>query len=412
VAQHARRSTRARSRGLLVRGFGIVLGLILGVGVILAASAPLALADPRVALTPGALAVSMAPSTSFAWPTEGSGAVAVPALGVNEAGPTQTPAPIASLTKLMTAYVVLQHLPLSTGESGPCLVTTAADVATYNADQHSDQSSVKVVAGTTLCELDLLNGLFVHSANNFAELLVQLCGLDDTTFISEMNAAARTLGMTETTYVDVSGIGVGDVSTAQDQMLVVVPLMANPLVRTIVAQTSVEIPGAGVVRTYTPLLGTKGVVGIKSGRTDEAGGCDAMALMDQRAGEPLLIYSVVLGQRHGDLLTAAGDAAYALATSAERQIVVATVRSGQSIGSVGWSGSTSVAVVNGTRWFVWWRTAPTLLVKWRAIGSTVPAGQVVATLAVPPCEHCTAFGTAEVTTQAAIEQPPWWNGLR
>ena len=82
--------------------------------------------------------------------------------------------PIASLTKMMTAYVVLKKLPLAQGETGPCITVTSDDVANYEQMKSATSRAVLVVAGEQLCEIDLLNGLLVHSASNYAVLLANM----------------------------------------------------------------------------------------------------------------------------------------------------------------------------------------------------------------------------------------------
>ncbi len=344
-------------RGTFPRLAGALLGVALGSTIVISTALPLAWASATLHLKPAAFAMRSAPSTQFAWPMIGSGAVAIPRLGVSFASSAEPIAPIASLTKLMTAYVVLHRLPLSLSSSGPCLIVSSDDVATYQRDVADDQSVIKVNAGTELCERDLLNGLFVHSANNFAELLVRLCGFTETDFVAAMNHNAHGLAMDSTTYVDVSGVDPRDRSTAADLMKVVIPLMNVPLVRQIVAQSTVQIPGAGTVTTYTPMLGMNGVVGIKSGRTDDAGGCDAMAVLTRRGQSTFLTYSVVIGQRGPNLLKAAGTAARALAQSAISQVVSQTWRRGSQLGTVGWPNAHSPVLVAHTVTALWWRAS-------------------------------------------------------
>jgi len=115
---------------------------------------------------------------------------------------------------MMTAWVVLHRLPLVAGESGPCLTVNAADVALYNNDIDNDLSSVKIIPGVTLCENLLLRGMLVHSAADYAQLLVVLAGMHEPTYVAAMNQAARSLGLHNTGYVDVTGISNGDRSTA------------------------------------------------------------------------------------------------------------------------------------------------------------------------------------------------------
>ena len=136
-------------------------------------------------------AVSTTPaSASLAWPKVGEAAFDIPALGV-EGTHDNYPVPIASLTKMMTAYVALQHLPLSSGETGPCHIVTDDDLETYNELIGQDASSVPVVAGEQLCESDLLNGVLVHSAANYAVMLANMVSSTNESFVELMNEEAQ-----------------------------------------------------------------------------------------------------------------------------------------------------------------------------------------------------------------------------
>ncbi len=87
-------------------------------------------------------------------------------------GPEQ-PVPVASLTKLMTAYVVLHDHPLAPDEAGPTITVTQADVVDYDTDTVDDDANAQVALGERLTERQVLSGLLVHSADNYADLLAR-----------------------------------------------------------------------------------------------------------------------------------------------------------------------------------------------------------------------------------------------
>ena len=145
-------------------------------------------------------------NTVLPWPAQDSAALAIPSVDVTAQSTNQPRVPIASLTKLMTTWVVLQKLPLALNQSGPCLTVNAKDVAFFHQNLSIQESTVKIVVGETLCENTLFRGLFVHSAGDYAELLVRLTGMSNASFLSAMNADAATLGLTQTHYADYTGI--------------------------------------------------------------------------------------------------------------------------------------------------------------------------------------------------------------
>ena len=263
----------------------------------------------------------------------------IPQVSVAASSPNQPKVPIASLTKMMTAWVILHRLPLTYAQRGPCLSVSAGDVAAYDYDVASGQSNVEIVLGMRICEGTLLRGLLVHSAGDYAQLLVSLAGLNDAQFVMVMNRDARVLGLRHTHYVDYTGIGPGNVSTAHDQGMMAAVLMASePIIRSIVALTHVALPVAGVVGSYTPLIGNYGVIGVKSGYTNPAGGCDVMAINVVFHRIVVTTYAVVLGQHGSNPLALAGDAALALSRSLKSSLKYFATSTGDQVKWIGWPG--------------------------------------------------------------------------
>lgn len=274
--------------------------------------------------------------THLRWPSQGSAAIAIPQLGVATQSSAQPVQPIASLTKMMTAWVVLHLLPLGVGQQGPCLTVTSGDVEMWEYDVATDQSNVAIAQGERICEDQLLQGLFVHSAGDYAQLLVDLTGLSDSAFVAQMNVDARSLGLVHTHYVDVTGISPGDRSTAGDQAALVVDLMnAESVVKAAARLPRVWLPVAGEVGSYTPFIGDDGVVGVKSGFTSEAGGCDVMAVRVNVHGRLVTTFAVVLGQHGADPLALAGQAALALSRSLVPSIGTVTTPTGAELAWIG-----------------------------------------------------------------------------
>ncbi len=283
------------------------------------------------------------------WPAQGSAAVAIPALSIEAQSPSQPQQSIASLTKMMTAWVALQQMPLAYSDAGPCLIVNGADLALYHFDVDTDLSGVAIKLGETLCEGTLLRGMLVHSAADYAQLLVILTGWSNSQFVNRMNKDASALGMTSTHYADVTGISPYDESTAHDQTVIAVALMSNePIVRSIVALPQVRLPVAGVVISYTPFIGRDGVVGVKSGYTTLAGGCDVMAINYAIGGTVFTTYAVDLGQHSGNALGLAGDVNLDLSRILRSQFARVHSATGVSVEWLGWPGYVVTPVTTTT----------------------------------------------------------------
>ena len=236
------------------------------------------------------------------WPATGQSAIAVPAIGIDVTSGPEQAVPIASLTKMMTAYLILRDHPLRTRRERPRHHDDPGRPRRLRDRHREDQANAQVAVGEVLTEHQLLEGLLVHSANNFAETLARWDAGDVTTFVAKMNAAAQQLGMHDTHYADPSGFDQGSQSTAGDLLKVASRDMENPAFASIVKMSSVTLPVAGTISTYTPWLGFQGVIGVKSGFTTAAGGCDVVAVVRRAHGKNVMILAAVTGQTGPDVL--------------------------------------------------------------------------------------------------------------
>lgn len=302
--RHAVRSRRHRRR----RGI-VLLALVL---LVAAAGAfvgvRLTTPEPPPAITPALARTARVPThpVTLPWPTTGQAAVAVPSIGIDVASGAEKAVPVASLTKLMTAYVVLHDHPLALDQPGPDIIVTQADVDDYDNDTVDDDSNAEVTLGEQLTEEQVLGGLLVHSADNYADLLARWDAGSIPAFVAKMNADAVALGMTHSHFVDASGVDPGSESTASDLLRVAAPDMTDATFASMVQQSSITLPVAGTISTYTPFLGLDGVIGVKSGFTTQAGGCDVVAVMRTVHGTSVLLLGAVTGQTGPDVLAQAG----------------------------------------------------------------------------------------------------------
>jgi D-alanyl-D-alanine carboxypeptidase (penicillin-binding protein 5/6) len=242
------------------------------------------------------------------WPLRGQGAYVL-GNGPAAASPDEQPAPIASLAKVMTAYIVLKHYPLHAGESGRLFVVDPDDVADTEVRRRQGQSVVAVRAGERLTERDALMALLLPSANNVAVLVARQVDGSDSSFVAEMNRTARALGMSHTTYTDPSGYDDGTVSTALDQLILAQVVAKDPTLAAMMATRSYWLPVAGQVSNTNALLGHDGFVGMKTGSDQAAGGCLMFRAVWPSPSGRMTVIGVVLGQRGENLINAGLDAA-------------------------------------------------------------------------------------------------------
>jgi D-alanyl-D-alanine carboxypeptidase (penicillin-binding protein 5/6) len=293
-----------------------VAGLLVAIGAIAAAFGYHVASSSSTAATTGVLrsghrgALGKA-VPSIVWPTDGQAAVQVGQSRIH-AGPNQHAAAIASVAKVMTAYLVLRDHPLQLGEDGPTITLTDADVADTDHRRDREESVVSIAGGEELTERQALQALLLPSANNIAIVLAQWAAGSVERFVALMNATARSLGMTHTRYSDPSGYDDATVSTAADQMRIVDRAMGLPVFASIVATPSATLTVAGTVHNTNTLLGRVGFVGVKTGSDHAAGGCFAFRAIRWIDGKRTTITGVVLGQPGHDRIEAGLVAAAAM----------------------------------------------------------------------------------------------------
>ncbi|MDF5757271.1 serine hydrolase [Spongiactinospora sp. TRM90649] len=200
--------------------------------------------------------------------------------------------PVASLAKVMTAYVVLRE-----GGLGDVVTITSADV------RHALSNGATTAAlrkGERFTVRDLLYALMLPSGADAAHALARRYGPGDRAFAAKMNAAARSLGLRDTRYTNADGLpspAQGGHSTAADQVRLAATALRDPVLRQIsatrrhtVRRTSVH--GAHTWRNTNELLGsTRGALGVKTGYTRAARYCLLFAA--ERDGR--LLVGAVLG---------------------------------------------------------------------------------------------------------------------
>src|SRR5204862_5248258 len=130
---------------------------------------------------------------STVWPAHGQAAFIQTGQSQIQAGPHQHAAPIASIAKVMTAYLVLRDHPLRPGQDGPTITLTDADVADTERRRRQEESVVSVAAGEQLTERQALRALLLPSANNIAAVLARWDAGSVDRFVVRMNATARSL---------------------------------------------------------------------------------------------------------------------------------------------------------------------------------------------------------------------------
>jgi serine-type D-Ala-D-Ala carboxypeptidase (penicillin-binding protein 5/6) len=326
---------------------------------------------------------SIGTGPALPWPQRGAAAMLIDGIGQVGSSGGPAPRPMASTAKIMTALLILEDHPLTVGEAGPVITVTRADVATFLSERNQGESVQPVVAGEQLSEYQLLQGLLLPSASNFGDLLARWDAGSVPAFVARMNGRAAAIGMTMTHYADVSGFSAASVSMPTDLIRLARTAMQIPVFAKIVDQSQATLPVAGVVHNLDTLLGQLGIVGIKTGHTDQAGGCFVMAADLTVEGSPTRIYGAVMGQPN------ALAGAFSTTTALLRALMPAlhlrtVVRRGDVIGryQTAWGESGTIVAAESIAWVLVDGTAITRAVRLQQLPSSLPAGKRVGTLII------------------------------
>ncbi|CAB5721749.1 D-alanyl-D-alanine endopeptidase precursor [Delftia tsuruhatensis] len=190
--------------------------------------------------------------------------------------------PIASLTKLMTGLLISQaRLPMD-----EAITITQDDVDTEKG------SSSRLAVGTTLTRAEMLHLALMSSENRAAHALGRTFpgGLD--AFVQQMNAKARLLGMTDTRYVEPTGLSSRNQSSARDLAVLVNVAHSDPLVREYTTSPGYEVAVGRRTLQYNNtnrlVLSPTWDIGLqKTGYISEAGRC--LVMQAQVAGRKLIM---------------------------------------------------------------------------------------------------------------------------
>ena len=269
-------------------------GIVVALVIVLVFSGLYARPLPSVSAKTLPLTVATTP-VALAWPTAGQASIGTQSQGVLASTNNQQPVPTASVAKVMLALAVLKKYPLALGQQGPRVPITAADVDLYNKYFAIDGSTVAVAEGEQITEYQAIQAALLPSANNMADTLAVWAYGSMAAYYSAANGIAQSLGMTRSTFAgDASGFLPETVSTASDIVLMGQAALNNPVIAEIVAQETAELPVAGTVRNVNFLLGEEGNVGIKTGNSDQAGGCYLFAVKRIVEGRTITAIGAIL----------------------------------------------------------------------------------------------------------------------
>jgi D-alanyl-D-alanine carboxypeptidase (penicillin-binding protein 5/6) len=333
----------------------------------------------------------------------GVGAVGYP--GVLASAGSPEPQPIASITKIVTALVVLDVKPIAQGDPGPTLTFGEVDEQFYS-DQIAQGGSVKsVYAGQVISQRDALTVMLLASANNYAQSLATWAFGSEEAFLAAARAWLDGEGLTGTSITDPSGIQPTNTSTITDLLELAKRVVADPVLSVIVATPSADVPDVGTVTNRNALLGVAGVDGIKTGTLDESGACLLFSADEVVGAQTVTIVGVVLGGPDHDTINTAIQGLIAQATSGFREVQLATAGEPFATYDTAWGDDASAVATEDLTLAIWSPTPVTM---------SMDAGELrLADAGESVGEVRFTVGERELTVPLELDETiddpgPWW----
>lgn len=413
--QNATEADRAGGRGgrvaLLVTAIVLVLALAAGGGYVwwaLNASLPEPVTSSHTPDPPASPAVALVlPESTSAISISGAEAYLGKTPGVWVKTGTNDARPMASISKLITALVVLERRPLANAQDpGPTIRFSKADHDLYDQYYVQGATIAAMPTGSTMSERDAIGMMLIPSASNYADAVSTWAFGSRGAFLGAARKWLAAHGLNSTRIVEPTGMSPRNTSTPTDLIALGRLAAANPTVAALAAKSSIEVPSLGRFSNTNGLLGEEGVTGLKTGNLG-AGSHNLLytASLDVGIDKPISVVGVVMG---GATNGAVADNVKALLASIREgfhRIEVAEM--GQPVGHIEtpWGDEAQLVIPTGTSILTWSDTPIEVSMNVNA-PKAYTDGEVVGSITWKAGPNT---ATAEIRLEGTIGQPDeWW----
>lgn len=258
---------------------------------------PLLPAETASSASTAAPQLALDKNVQLAWPAVGQAAIGNVENGVlARSSDNEKPRPTASMAKVITALAITEKQPLEPGQTGQTYSITREDITNLNAHIAENGSVLPLKIGMKLTQYQAMQRMLIASDNNMADILAERTFGSQRAYVSHANDMLKRMGLHQTKVADASGLSPGTVSTPSELVAIGIAALKNPVLAEIVAQPQAQLPVTGVIANTNQLLEDEGVIGIKTGTTDEAGSCLLFAARyANEAGKRVTIVGVIMG---------------------------------------------------------------------------------------------------------------------
>lgn len=314
---HYRQTRKSRGRLLFTCLFSVILLLFCGYGIVSfvkdksmpsaeTVSSQVVLAEdtsmPSAESVP--LQVTLAEDVQITWPTAGQAAIGSVEDGLlaHSTG-NEEMRPTASMAKVITALAIMEKQPFELGQEGQTYTITSEDIANMSAYIAEDGLVLPLLIGMELTQYQALQRILIASDNNMVDILAERIFGSKEAYVSYAQDMLQRMELSQTVVADASGFSPYTVSTPSELVAIGIAALKNPVIAEIVAQPQAQIPVVGMITNTNQMLGDEGVIGIKTGTTNEAGSCLLFAARyTAKNGQEKTIVGVIMGDTNHDSL--------------------------------------------------------------------------------------------------------------
>ena len=361
-------------------------------------------------------AVPQGTAAAIALPSEGATAMSVAgaddylgpdASGVWTASGANEPRPIASVTKIITALVILDRIPLADATArGPTVTFGKAAHDLYDKYYVMGATIRPMPTGTQMSLRDALATMLIPSACNYAEALSTWVFGSQWAFLQATRSWLAANGLNDTVVVEPTGISSRNVSTTSDLLKIGKLAASHPTIARIAATSSLYVEGPGAMGNTNSLLGSGGITGLKTGNLGP-GNFNLLytATLDVGMPQPLSVVGVMLG---GTSRESVNHDVLALLDSIRAGFQTVPVASaGAQVGTLTtpWGGEAEM-VLDGTASLFTWSDTPITMAMETKTPVTYQDGEVVGTVTWTAGPNS---ATVPIVIEGAIEPATeWW----
>ncbi|WP_243075741.1 D-alanyl-D-alanine carboxypeptidase [Microbacterium sp. SS28] len=390
--------------GMLFAGAGSYVGWALNSPV----SAPVVTSQVPAVPAPVAAQIALpadgATAVSVAGAEEYFGAAGTP---LALASGSDEPRSIASISKLVTALVVLDAHPLASADDpGPTITFGKAAHDLYDKYYVMGATIEEMPTGSSMSLRDALATMLIPSACNYAEAVSTWAFGSQSGFLRATRDWLTVNGLAGTTIVEPTGIDPRNTSTPSDLIAIAKLASANPAIAAIAATPSLTLPAPGRMTNTNSLLGGHGVTGLKTGNLG-AGSFTLLytASLGVGLGQPLGVTGVVLGGGSRESVDHGVIASLDSIRAGFHDVPL--VSTGQELGTytTPWGSSARMVVGEDASIFTWSDTPITVSMQ-TTTPTTYTQGEVVGQITWTAGPNT---ATTPVTIDGTIAPPTdWW----